>query len=262
MVDYLYFSMYNINMNNTHKIREKIAFVGMCAGAGTTTLAFSAAEYLAARSKKTGLSVTMLELDPKTSAPAGRAYDKVGIDRRFAGRDFISFYRLASENKPFIGARNIDGGIGWALRIPGETGPAPSAATLFRLLNNVHGDTIVCDVPAYSFFDCAPGRDSLLALLTEMDKVICIFDPLPSRLLASVRAAEACRALSSSGVKTHYVFNKLNSGVDLREAVRFTGVRDYIPFPAIPADIIYKAEYACRSIASFPEAEKALSFML
>ena len=234
----------------------------MCAGAGVTTLAFSAAEYLAARSKKTGLTVTMLELDPKAEAPAGRAYDKVGIDRRFAGRDYTSFYKLASEGKPFNDILNPDGGINWALRLPGEAVPAPSAIALSRLLNNIRGDIVICDVPGYSFFDCILGRDALTALLADMDRIICIFDPLPSRLLASVRTAEACRSISPANTKIHWVFNKLNSGVDLREAVRFTGAKDYIPFPAIPASVLYKAEYACRSIAFFPEAETALALLL
>jgi hypothetical protein len=249
-------------MAASNRDREKIAFVGLCAGAGVTTLAFSAAEFLAARSKKAGLRITMLEIDPKEEAPAGRAYDKVGIDRRFAGRDFMSFYKTASEGKPLQNVLNIDEGVNWALRLPGENGPAPSAATLFRLLNNVSGDIILCDIPAYSFFNCALGRDSLTALLAEMDRIICIFDPLPSRLLASVRTAEACRSVSSAGVETIFVFNKYNSGVDIREATRFTGVRDFIPFPVIPADVLYKAEYACRSIAFYPEAETALTLFL
>jgi hypothetical protein len=66
----------------------------------------------------------------------------------------------------------------------------------------------------------------------------------------------------SAGVKTLWVFNKLNKGVDIHEAIRFTGVRDYVPFPAIPANALYRAEYACRSIAFVPEAEAALTSLL
>ena len=233
----------------------RIGFIGMCAGAGATTVAFTAAEYLRAHLKKTGALVTFLELDPKTEVPAGRAYDKIGIDRRFAGREFVSAFKVASEGKPLKNLLNIDGGINWALRSPNAPEPALTAPTIFRLLNNIRGDVVICDIPGYSFFGGTCNRDILMAILADLDMIICIFDPLPSRLLASVPTAEVCRAASSAGVKTQWVFNKFNPGVDLREAVRFTGIRDYLPFPAIPAEMIYKAEYACRSLASIPDAE-------
>jgi len=231
--------------------RTKLGFVGLSAGAGATTLAFAAAEYLTALLKKRAL-VTLLELDPGTGAPAGWPYDKTGIDRRFAGRDFVSLYRLAAEGKPLQGVLNIDGGSGFALRVPWENGPGASVPALLRLMNNVAGDVIVCDISAHRF-----SGDSFLTLLADFDRIICVFDPLPSHLLASVHAAEVCRAAEASGVKTTYVFNKLNPGVNLREATRFTGVRDYIPFPAIPAEAVYAAEYACRSLASEPEIKAA-----
>ena len=245
-----------------HGGRFKIGFVGLCAGAGATTLAFSAAEYLAAREGKTGRKVAFLELSPRSDFPAGFAYDKIGIDRRFAGREFLPIHKIASEGKPLKGIENIDGGINWALRIPGEPGPAPTVASLFRLLNNVPGDIIVCDVSSYSFFGRSGGHDDLIALLADFDRIYCILDPLPSRLLASVPAAGACRAVSSAGTNTFWVFNKLNPGADMREAVRFTGVKDFLAFPAIPAEIIYKAEYACRSLVSSPAAQSALLSML
>jgi len=238
-----------VNANNGSG-RKRIGFVGLAAGVGATTLCFATAEYLAALSES---SVTMLELDLRPDAPAGTPYDKVGIDRRFAGRDFISLYRLASEGKPLAGVCNIDGGINWVLRFPGEPGPAPDQATLHRLVNNVSGDIILCDISAPGIMNnsgTGSGRDALKSLLADLDHIFCIFDPLPSRLLASVPAAEVCRAAAAAGVPVTYVFNKLNSGVNVREATRFTGIRDYLPFPAVPAENVYAAEYACRSLAN------------
>ncbi|MCL2111180.1 MAG: hypothetical protein FWH32_02795 [Clostridiales bacterium] len=241
--------------------RSRIGFVGLSAGAGATTMAFAAAEYLAALSKRTR-TVTFLELNPGADAPAGRPYDKIGIDRRFAGRGFISHYRLAAEGKPLHGVNNMDGGIGWVLRVPGEPDSAPSAAALIRLLNNVPGDIIVCDISAQGFLRSggqdAAGRDTLLALLADLDRIVCIFDPLPSRLLAAVPATEVCRAAETAGLPAIYAFNKLNAGVNLREATRFTGAKSYISIPAIPAETVYSAEYACRSLASEPEIKTAL----
>ena len=251
--------------------RLKLGFVGLAAGSGATTLSFAAAEYLAALladrngrartgSRKSERTVTMLELDLRPQAPEGWPYDKIGIDRRFAGRDYISLYRLAAEGLPLHGVRNIDGGIGWALRVPGESVPTLSVVALHRLLSNVPGDIVVCDIPAHGILGGAekrPDRDALLALLADLDHLICVFDPLPSRLLASVPAAEICRAAAASGVPVTNVFNKMSDGVNLREATRFTGVKDYLPFPAVPAEAVYAAEYACRSLA--PELKPSLA---
>jgi len=250
--------------------RVKIGFVGLAAGAGATTLCFAAAEYLAALSSgrggskpfthKTGRTVTVLELDLKPFAPAGSPYDKIGVDRRFAGRDFVSIYRLAAEGKPLHGACNIDGGVSWALRVPGESVPPPDHATLHRLVGNVFGDIVLCDISATAILaggGHAANRAALTALLADLDHIVCIFDPLPSRLLASVPAAEACRAAAASGVPVTCVFNKFNPGVNMREALRFTGVKDYLPFPAVPAEAVYAAEFACRSLS--PELASPLS---
>ena len=237
--------------------KKRIGFVGPAAGAGTTTLAFAAAEYLAS-SFKGSKAVTLLELDPRTAAAAGRPYDKIGIDRRFAGRDFTSFYRLVSEGKPLHNACNNDRGINWILRVPGEPCPGPASPALFRLLDNASGDIVICDIAAYAISD----GETLLSLLADLTRVICVFDLLPSRLLASIPVAETCRTAAASGVPVTYVFNKLNPGVNLREATRFTGITDYIPFPAIPAETIYASEYACRSLASVPEIKSPLSQLL
>ena len=256
----------SLNRRHTHEpVRPepsaqkiRIGFLGPAAGVGTTTLAFAAAEYLASAYGKRK-TVTLLELDPRQAAAAGRPYDKIGADRRFAGRDFISHYRLAAEGKPLHDVNNIHGGINWILRVPGEAGPGPASHALFRLLNNATGDVIICDIPAYAF---TSAGDTLPALLADLNRIICVFDPLPSRLLASVPAAEACRAAAAAGVPLTFVFNKLNPGVNLREATRFTGVTDYIPFPAIPFETVYAAEYACRSLASVPEIKAALAQLL
>jgi len=237
--------------------RVKIGFVGLAAGVGTTTLCFAAAEYLAAISVNKKRTVTMLELDMRVTAPAGRPYDKIGIDRRFAGREFVSHYRLAAESRPLSNVRNIDGGIHWALRVPDEPGPAPTPSTLNRLVNNAAGDIVLCDISAPGII-CGANRDTLVALLADLDHVICVFDLLPSRLLASVPVAEVCRAAASAGVPSTNIFNKLNAGVNLREAIRFTGVKEFLPFYAVSAEEVYSAEYACRSLASNHEIKASL----
>jgi len=251
--------------------RVKIAFAGVAAGVGSTTLCFAAAEYLASlnASCRAGAkpgrryisrNVTLLELDLKPENPAGKSYDKIGIDRRFAGRDYISLYRLAAEGRPLHGLMNIDGGICWALRVPGEPLPTPDPTVLHRLVNNVTGDIILCDISATGIMDASgplKGREALAALLADFDHIVCVIDPLPSRLLASVPAAEVCRAVAAAGVPITYIFNKLNAGVNFREVTRFTGVKDFLPFPAIPAEAVYSAEYACRSLA--PELASSLS---
>ena len=209
----------------------------------------------------------MLELNPTNGAHAGWSYDKVGIDRRFAGRNYIPIYRVAAEGKPLKDVVNIDSGINWALRVPGissslQQGLVSSTPILLRLLNNVHGNIIVCDISAYNFFHIPSGRDTLTMLLADLDLIVCVFDPLPSRLLVSVPATEACRAAASAGSKIRWVFNKLNPGVEIREVIRFTGIKDFVPFPAVQIETVYRTEYACRSLATISEVQSALTTLL
>ncbi|MDR3305270.1 MAG: hypothetical protein LBS85_04450 [Clostridiales Family XIII bacterium] len=241
--------------------KHKIGFVGATPGAGATTLALAAAEYLAAAKKARGLSpafkkeagrlIAYVEADAGGHAAYGCPYDKIGADRHFAGRAFLSFYRLAAAGKPVSGVFNISGGINWALRVPGEQDIGLSAAGLIRLIDNITGSPVLCDITC-------PDKD----ILADMNRIVCVVDPLPSRLLAGAKTIELVRAAEAGGVPVTWVLNKMNKGVNRREVLRFLPVKTPVLLPAVPAESLYAAEFACRSLASDPDFQKSLSEIL
>ena len=236
---------------------RKIGVVGACAGAGVTTVVFAFAEYLAATQRKeAGMPVGVLELRENADAPAGCPYDKLGADRHFAGRDYIRFHRLAAEGSPCGGLFNISGGVNWALRPPaaaGEPGDALSVPALLRLADQAPGDPLICDIAS------SAGGETLSELLAGMDRIICVVDPLPSRLLASAERIGRVRAAEARGNPVFWVVNKMNAGVNRRELFRFLALKDPVFLPALPAETLYAAEYACRSVATEPSFAAALA---
>jgi hypothetical protein len=240
---------------------RKIGFVGLSAGAGTTTLALAAAECLAAGNKKAGrkaVPVALLEVaeGPAEESSAGLPYDKIGLDRHFAGRDYISFYRLAAEGKPLSGKCNLSGGVNWALRMPVDTRHPVGAAALLRLIDNVEGSPVLCDISS------ALSREALADVLADLHRIVCVVDPLPSKLLAGGRVMEQVRSAEHAGIPVVYVLNKMNPGVNLREVKRFVSLNEPVEIPAVKPQTIYAAEYACRSLADEPDFRSALADIL
>ncbi|MDR0874831.1 MAG: hypothetical protein LBN12_01330 [Clostridiales Family XIII bacterium] len=236
---------------------RKIGFVGLSAGAGTTTLTLAAAECFAAGYKASHRAspVAYLEIaaGPDEGSSAGLPYDKIGIDRHFAGRDFLSFYRLAAEGKPVSGKVNLSGGVNWALRMPVDVRHTVGAASLLRLIDNIEGAPVVCDISS------SLSREALLDVLADMHRIICVVDPLPSKLLAGGRVMEQVRSAEHAGIPVTYVLNKMNAGVNLREVKRFVSLNDPVEIPAVKLQAVYAAEYACRSLADEPCIRGALA---
>ncbi len=60
-------------------------------------------------------------------------YAALGMDRRFVNRDFEPLLRALEARKPLRRIRNVEFGVNWLLRAPGELKPL-SEAELFRLI--------------------------------------------------------------------------------------------------------------------------------
>ncbi|MDR1815953.1 MAG: hypothetical protein LBR00_04635 [Clostridiales Family XIII bacterium] len=272
---------------------RKIGFVPACAGAGATTLCLAAAEWRRAHmagaagtahaagtagaanpkgsrsaalihsakgiaaAKPPAETITVLELAAAGDAPAGYPFDKLGCDRRFAGRGFASYYRLAKDGKPLGGAPlNLSGGVNWALRVPGETDTHPGTAGLVRLLHAVPGDLVLCDVSAALL---AADRRTARDILSALDRILCVVDPLPSRLLASAPIVEEVRAAEARGIPVSWAVNKMNAGVNVRELTRFLALKAPVFLPALPPETVTAAEYACQTLAKEPLLAEGLA---
>ena len=225
---------------------RKIGIVGLSAGAGVTTLALALAECLSSKQKSAPVTYLEISEGPDERSAAGLPYDKIGIDRHFAGRDFVSFYRLAAEGKPLSGKYNLSGGVNWVLRMPVDMRHTIGASALLRLIDNVDGAPVICDISS------SLSLGTLADVLADMQRIICVVDPLPSKLLAGGPVMDRVRSAEHAGITVDYVLNKMNTGVNLREVKRFVSLNEPVEISAVKLQTVYAAEYACRSLADEP----------
>ena len=223
--------------------RVKIGVVGAARGAGASLIATSAAKALSLDKKRRVSLVEILTADNYANKPL--LYDSLGIDRRFAGREFISFYERIKNDEDLRGLTNVDERINWVLPAPEdmEKDGLLTEIEALRLINNISGDVLLCDLPSAV----------LGSLVSDMDILICVIDPLPSRLLAGESFIEEIKKLEANGKKLVWVINKYNAGINKRELAGFLRLRETAQFPLIPGELIYGAEYTCRLPASVRE---------
>ncbi len=220
--------------------RMRVGVIGTGSGAGTGFVIASLARHLY---KYDGLRPAVLELGK------GGLYDSLGMDRHFAGRTFFLFHKAVSENKSIRGRRNEYLGVNWMLTpASGEDQPFLDIFQKLRLVNHASGDVILCRMSGV-------GETYIWPLLREMDKILIIIDPLPSKMLEGYQFL--CR-LRVKNLPLIYVINRYNNGVNRKEMLDFLSLDNLFYLPALPSKDIYGAEYSCRCVLDMPSAAKEL----
>jgi len=231
----------------------KYAFVGLSSRAGATTLALAFADWCARSSSK---SVAVVGICDEELRLCGNDFDKIGIDRRFAGREYISCYDRIAHGGSARAINNMDGGVNWMLRVPGEKFEIFDAADYVRLSSCATGDIVILDI--CGAFGKEKRIPSLQKLLRDCDRVFAVIDPLPSALMADPEKFEMFKTMESIGTEVRYIINKMNSGVDVRELRAFLKVRNIIEVPFLDPSGIYAAEYNCCTVYAMPKLAPAL----
>lgn len=178
-------------------------------------------------------------------------YEALGMEKRFFHRNFQPFYRFLKEGENPGAIDNEEGGIRWLLRCPpaleGTRDFQPLSLTdRLRLIHNARG--------SLRLLDCSGLEDEALwELLPELDRLIVVADPLPSRLLP--RAGMLDR-LSAEPDKCLLVVNKMNKGVQARELKRFLGGLRRVELPYLPPEDRYRAEYRCQLPYDLPQLRR------
>lgn len=230
--------------------RLKIGVLGISPGAGASFVATSVACILAARRKR---PVAFVELGP-AGAGDELLFEAAGMGQRFSGRAFVPFHRLVRARRYIHGMRNLDAGINWALR-PSEDRRDPVNLTELeatRLAGNIQGDWIVCDLGARP----EPG------FLSEMDHIIAVVDPLPSRILASAAYFRQVRSLQTAGLPVTWIINRHNAGVDDRLLRKTLRLGEAVRIPMVDPAWFYMAQYRCRLPLEQPEIRRALHHII
>jgi hypothetical protein len=219
----------------------KVGIIGISAGAGTGFLTGCLARYLANTGKH---SPAVVELGK------GSLFDSFGMDMRFAGRQYFSFYRALSENKKMRGMRNMDEGINWILKSDEERNIKLSFEQKLRLISHTVGDVILCDLSG----EAEPEDE----LLMSMDQIIVLIDPLPSKMLEGYQVLCNLKFLETERGDMIYVINKMNRGVNRRQLLHFLKIKKPVFLPLVNPECIYTAEYNCKIPYTVSEVKHAL----
>ena len=193
--------------------------------------------------RDTGAAVGFLELTP-VLAGMPLLYDSLGMDKRFAGREFNDFYERVRSRRGLRGLYNLDEGINWALKTPQTAALLKedklTAVEKLRLLCGVSARTLVCDL------GCGNEEGELEQLLAELDTILFVIDPLPSRLLCGEERLSMMKRLENRGAKVIWAVNKYSEGINRRALFGFLKIKKYVAVPLADPAEFYTAEYNCR----------------
>ena len=213
--------------------RYKIGVLGLAPGAGAGFISVFLARELA----ETGV------YHPAVLETGGHGlYDILAMDKHFAGREYFRFFDAVTNGKSIRGKTNELYGVNWILRSPEESGAKTDLLEVIRMMNHASGDMIICKI------SCIRDED-LWKLLADMDKVLVVIDPLPSKMLAGYKLL--CK-LRTSGLPVVYTVNKMNGGVSRMELRSYLKLKNLLCFPMLDQEIVYGAEYSCRPAYDMP----------
>jgi len=184
-------------------------------------------------------------------------YEAYGIEKRFLYRDFYPLHRLVAERKSIRGLANMEQGINWILRSPGDASVSGAHEVLslgdsLRLVHNATGTV--------RLFDCSGMSPALMwDILPDMDAVVCVLDPLPTRLCPYAADIERIRIEAPGPV---FVANNMNRGVHRGELKRFLRGTDWLELPHVATEDLYRAQYNCVLPYSIASVRKAVAPVL
>lgn len=208
--------------------RIKVGLIGLSPGAGVSFLTSVLAGFLA---DVFHANPAVLELGNPC------LYEAIGLFRHFPEGKLRFYSQELVEGESPRAFQNRYAGINWLVRSPNETDWEQRFGQELRLVNNGEGDFILCDLSGFT------KEEALWQLLFEMDQVILVADPLPSRLLMGQAFLEQLREKRMEPI---LLINKDNKGVRHRDLKRFFAKEALIHIPFLPPEPIYRAEYGCK----------------
>ena len=215
----------------------KIGVIGISSESGTSFIATSLAKELSKDKKK---RIAYIEINNGENTKL--LYDSLGMDKRFAGRKFFDFYNAIGEGLNIGEQINLDEKINWVLRMPPyymqkQNKTKLNTMQLCRLINHVCGDIIICDIT---------WDESTEEILKEMDYVVAVIDPMPSKLIFGYERLCMLKKNDLREGKTLWVVNKYNDGINKREFNDFVKLKKEITVPWIENELFYNSEYNCK----------------
>lgn len=197
--------------------RQVIGVIGIGRGAGATFAAM-------------GLAVKMAEMTEGVTFADGRQHEEGGHSARRLLAVDRHFEKKAAAMGSGPGKRtNIYHKVNWA--VCGQLHPGAD------------GHETEAEVPDYRTF---PGKYIIVDSpqhTEDMDVIVCVVDPLPSRIMAGLETFR--RIIEQQMVPVIWVMNKASSAAGRREVETFLRLRFTHSIPLVEAEAFYRAEFRC-----------------
>ena len=185
--------------------------------------------------------IIALELGP------GDLYDRLCVDRWFRIRQMVSYWNCVHGEGLVERIVNPKCGVNWFLRTPmdlpvqginesgiGGRGMQLERGRAVKLLYSLPGDLAFVDFSSVE-------EENLWYLLGDMDQVVAVIDPLPSKLLEGYE--RICR-LKLWKEPVTWVINRWTDQIDGKELKKILGLeKNQVIIPEVPRGLLYQGEY-------------------
>ncbi len=171
------------------------------------------------------------------------------------GTDFYSYpHAIAKDGQTEAGKEFSSDGVIWLVPDSREGRLKKwNYSQMIRLLYCCkHAGALIVDVG--DFF----REDYVDLLMSAVDIVIAVIDPLPTQIIQSEKRIERMIAHQKKGVNVVYVVNKWCAGIRRSDFLKLVNVKPRVYIPVISSYDIYQAAYACRIPYALPAIKKQL----
>ena len=229
---------------------RNIGITGSGPGCGATTLGAAIACYFGRQNH------TVSFTECKSHNLWGTLFfDSVDMSRRFKNDEFLSIYELVRKNQSAKQVRNIWENVNWRLYTSEDRSSKEelSDQQKWKLICSATGEICIFD------FDSCGSWD---AFLENMDIIIVVIDPLPSRLIRDRQRIAFFQQLDEKGIPIYIVINHMNTGVSRRQVKRiFKGERLFF-LDHVPAAQVYASEFRCQPVWLSKEGKHAFDSVI
>jgi len=237
---------------------KRIGIVPVSEGAGAGFVTVMLATELAAlrgfggNSSCSGAGITVVELG------RGNLFEQLCADRWFRVRQMVSYWNCLHGEGQVERILNPRCGVNWLLRTPmdqlcGMEGKNPEElerGRAVKLLYSLPGDVAFVDFSSVNEAD-------LMYLLEDMDQVVAVMDPMPSKILGGY---ERLYRLKLWNKPVTWVVNRWDPRIDGKDLKKVLGnERKWIALPEIPRGLIYQSEYAGWGIAEHQQIRRLIA---
>lgn len=232
--------------------RLRIGFVGVGPYSGTTTLSAAFATWIAESGKLSmgnrRRRVAFVQID-QYDRETTNTFEAFSMEKRFGEGRYTDIYDLIKQGFMIKGVENFYGGVNWIFLSEENTLLNNEEKTAENILNSNEKKAWIRlmggDFGEITIYDMGQGHNKEDFLL-DMDYVIGVVDPMPSKILKNRDDLLALEKVRRGGTKVEWIINKANRGVNKRQVRAMVRGGNISWVPIFPIERTYFCDFNCK----------------